>query len=31
VVHLEQLSKDPDPEVAQESLRAVRNLRTRLP
>jgi HEAT repeat protein len=31
VAHLETLSKDADPEVAQESLRAVRTLRARLP
>ena len=31
VAHLETLSKDPDADVAQESLRAVRTLRARLP
>jgi HEAT repeat protein len=31
IAHLEALAKDPDAEVAQESLRAVRSLRTRLP
>jgi HEAT repeat protein len=31
LAHLETLTKDPDAEIAQESLRAVRSLRTRLP
>jgi HEAT repeat protein len=30
VAHLEKTSRDPDPEVAQEGLRAVRNLQARL-
>jgi HEAT repeat protein len=31
VAYLEKLTKDPDSEVVQESLRAIRNLRARLP
>jgi HEAT repeat protein len=31
ITHLEALSKDSDPDVASESLRAIRSLRTRLP
>jgi HEAT repeat protein len=31
IAHLERLTKDPDVEVAQESVRALRTLRARLP